>query len=58
MTARTAGLAALVTLTLLIGAIHALAELTLATRPKLEAWQLKRADGMWPRDWHWPGLPR
>lgn len=53
MTIRHAGLATAITLTILIGTLHALAELILATRPKLEAWQLKRAHGMFPRDWHY-----
>lgn len=49
-----------ITLVLAVGALHALCELMLATRPRLEAWQARRAHGsdLFPRDWHWPGLPR
>lgn len=52
MSIRNAGLAIAITLTVLIGALHALVELTLATRPRLEHWQARRAygTGIYPRD--------
>lgn len=52
---RNAGFALAIIAVGLIGVGHALVELTLATRPRLEAWQVKRASGtgLFPRErWH------
>lgn len=57
--ARNTGFALAITGVVLIGAIHAAAELTFTTRKRIEAWQAKRAyrqEPLWPK--HWPGLPR
>lgn len=50
---RNAGFALTITLIGGIAIAHALAELTLATRPRLERWQTKRAygTGLYPKGW-------
>lgn len=45
VTARALSFTIAITLTVLLGVIHALTALTLATRPRLEAWALRRAYG-------------
>lgn len=61
MTLRTAALAAGATLAGLIGCTLGLVGLADAfLSQRYEDWQARRitGTGLYPKDWHWPGLPR